>query len=89
MAIAVVFHTARVRADLKAAGLSTTDLVKRWLGSEARKRQYVFESAEYQRVWHRVNRFLKGRGSLETADTIATLLGVPRDRYASIVIKSK
>ena len=87
MPIDLVFHTTRLRADLKASSLTRTDLVKRWLASESRRKAYVFEPSEYQRVWHRINRFLTGRGSLETADMLAKLLGVPRDRYVSIVLR--
>ena len=89
MPIAIVFHTARLRADLAAQRLTSSDLVKAWLAREARRKRYVFEPTEYQRVWHRVHRFLKGRGSVDTADRIAAVLGQPRDRYVSVVIQSK
>jgi uncharacterized lipoprotein len=89
MPIAIVFHAPRLRADLRQRSMTPADLVKAWMAQESRKKRYVFEPAEYQRVWQRVHRFLKGRGSMDTADRIAAVLGVPRDRYVSVVIRSK
>lgn len=79
-----LYHAAQLKADLRAKRLTQADLVKRLVAAESRTHTYVFEPSSYQRISQRVHRFLKGKGSIDTAARIADVLGYRTSRYVSV-----
>lgn len=78
------FRADRLRADLAARKMGPLDLVRLLVAHEHGDLDFTYRHLPYMKHKRRVERFLAGQSSLETACAIADAMGYAPSRYVTL-----